>query len=105
MSVENIERVFTLIKEVSPTQYGSLESRMIKLQEEVGELLAEVLRMSGFKSSNLSESEIRKRILLESCDCLIMILDIMVHQEFNESEIVGMCENQISKWKNQLKNK
>ncbi len=100
---QNIDTIFNLIKKISPSQYGSLELRGLKLQEEVGELSAEILKTSGFKSSDLSKEEIREKLLLESCDCLIMILDIMTHQKFTDIEIVNMCESQLSKWKNQIK--
>ena len=61
---QNIDTIFNLIKKISPSQYGSLELRGLKLQEEVGELSAEILKTSGFKSSDLSKEEIREKLLL-----------------------------------------
>ena len=79
--------------------------RCLKLGEEYGELSAEFLKLSGYKRSDLSESQIRQNILLESTDCLIMILDIMSNMGFTKREIVEMAEKQVNKWLNNIDKK
>lgn len=101
----NFDYIYEMIQNVSSLEgYGLLE-RVCKLQEEVGELSAEALKLIGFKYSSLSEIEIKRNILLETVDCLIMSMDILTNQNFSKKEIVEMADSQINKWLNNLKNK
>jgi len=101
----NFDYIYEIIQNVSSLQgYGLLE-RVCKLQEEVGELSAEALKMIGFKHSNLSEIEIQRNILLEAVDCLIMSMDILTNQKFSKKEIIEMADSQVDKWLNNLKSK
>jgi hypothetical protein len=100
---EDFDYIYELIQSVSKLEgYGLLE-RVCKLQEEVGELSAEALKSIGFKYSTLEQSEIRKNILLEAVDCLIMSMDILANQEFSKIEIIRMADSQIDKWLSNLK--
>lgn len=102
---EDFDYIYELIQSVSKLEgYGLLE-RVCKLQEEVGELSAEALKSIGFKYSTLEQSEIRKNILLEAVDCLIMSMDILANQEFSKIEIIRMADSQIDKWLSNLKTK
>ena len=102
---EDFDYIYELIQNVSKLEgYGLLE-RVCKLQEEVGELSAEVLKSIGFKYSTLEQSEIRRNILLEAVDCLIMSMDILANQEFSKNEIIRMADSQIDKWLSNLKTK
>jgi hypothetical protein len=102
---EDFDYIYELIQNVSKLEgYGLLE-RVCKLQEEVGELSAETLKSIGFKYSTLEQSEIRKNILLEAVDCLIMSMDILANQEFSKIEIIRMADSQIDKWLSNLKTK
>ena len=102
---EDFDYIYELIQNVSKLEgYGLLE-RVCKLQEEVGELSAETLKSIGFKYSTLEQSEIRKNILLEAVDCLIMSMDILANQEFSKNEIIKMADSQIDKWLSNLKTK
>jgi len=90
-----------LDEDQSAQGYG-LSERVVKLQEEVGELSAEVLKLRGFKKSDLSKDEIRNNILLETVDCLIMSMDILSHEKFQKKEIIEIADKQIEKWLSQL---
>lgn len=102
-SKENFDYIYELIQNVSELEGYGLIERVCKLQEEVGELSAETLKMIGFKNSNLSQEEIKQNILLESVDCLIMSMDILSTQGYTKDEIVKMANSQINKWVNNLK--
>lgn len=97
-----IDNVWQSVKEVSKYEQKGLIQRGLKLGEEYGELSAEILKFVGYKKSSETEDEIRKKILLESTDCLIMILDIIINMEFNKEEICNMSEKQIKKWLNNI---
>jgi len=100
-----IDYVFEIVKGVSELESKGNMERCLKLGEEYGELSAEFLKLSGYKRSDLSESQIRQNILLESTDCLIMILDIMSNMGFTKREIVEMAEKQVNKWLNNIDKK
>lgn len=95
--------IYDLIKNVSKFEGYGLIERVCKLQEEVGELSAEALKSIGFKKNKLSTEEIRKNILLEAVDCLIMSMDVLSNQKFSKKEIIEMADSQIEKWLNNLK--
>jgi hypothetical protein len=102
---EDLDYIYTLIQNVSELEGYGLIERVCKLQEEVGELSAETLKLIGFKNSNLSEQDIKRNILLEAVDCLIMSMDILSTQGFTKDEIIKMADSQISKWVSNLKTK
>ena len=104
-NVENFDYIYNLIQSVSELEGYGLIERVCKLQEEVGELSAETLKLIGFKNSNLAESEIRRNILLEGVDCLIMSMDILSTQGYTKDEIIKMADSQINKWVSNLKTK
>ena len=102
-SKENFDYIYELIQNVSELEGYGLIERVCKLQEEVGELSAETLKMIGFKNSNLTKEQIKENILLESVDCLIMSMDILSTQGYSKDEIIKMADSQINKWVNNLK--
>jgi HTH-type transcriptional regulator/antitoxin HigA len=93
-----IDYVYDLVKNTSQYEKPGILERGLKLNEETGELSAEILKLVGFKKSDLKESQIRQNLLLESVDCLIMVFDIMSHLGFSKQEIIEMSEKQINKW-------
>jgi hypothetical protein len=99
---EDFDYIFDLIKNVTSMQGYGLTERVIKLQEEVGELSAEVLKLKGFKNSDLSKEEIKNNILLETVDCLIMTMDILNYGKFQKKDIIEVADRQIEKWLSQL---
>jgi hypothetical protein len=102
-SKENFDYIYELIQNVSELEGYGLIERVCKLQEEVGELSAETLKIIGFKNSNLTKEQIKENILLESVDCLIMSMDILSTQGYSKDEIIKMADSQINKWVNNLK--
>jgi hypothetical protein len=99
---EDLDYIFDLVKNVTSMQGYGLSERVIKLQEEVGELSAEVLKLKGFKNSDLSKEEIKNNILLETVDCLIMTMDILNYGKFQKKDIIEVADRQIEKWLSQL---
>lgn len=81
----------------------TLPEKCLKLTEEVGELSAEILKMSGYKFTNDSEKEVIQKALLESCDVMIMIFGMMIQLGFTKQQIVEMTEHQINKWLSYVK--
>lgn len=102
-SKEDFDYIYTLIQNVAELEGFGLLERVCKLQEEVGELSAETLKLIGFKNSSLSDKEIKQNILLEAVDCLIMSMDILSTQGYSKDEIIKIADSQISKWVSNIK--
>lgn len=75
-----------------------LVKKALKLNEEAGELSAEVLKDCGYKDSDLSPDEIRSRIVEEAVDSLVMIVDILNDVNATDSEIIECAEAAVTKW-------
>lgn len=102
-----IDYIYDLVKNTSDIidkseKFGIVE-RGLKLSEESGELAAEILKLIGFKNSELGKEQIKQDMLLESVDCLIMVFDIMTYMGFTKQQIVDMSEKQVNKWLNNIK--
>lgn len=93
-----IDYVYDLVMNASKFESPGLLERGLKLGEEYGELSAEILKLIEYKRTNESKEDIRKNILLESTDCLIMVFDIMSQMGFTKEEICDMSESQVNKW-------
>lgn len=93
-----IDYVYELVMNASKFENPGLIERCLKLGEEYGELSAEILKLIEYKRTTESKDDIRKNILLESTDCLIMIFDIMSQMGFTKEEICEMSESQVNKW-------
>lgn len=76
----------------------TLAEKGLKLTEEVGELSAEILKITGYKYTNDTKEEAIQKALLESCDVLIMIFGLMIQLGFTKQQIVDMTESQVNKW-------
>lgn len=93
-----IDYVYELVMNASKFETPGLLERCLKLGEEYGELSAEILKLIEYKRTTESKEDIRKNILLESTDCLIMVFDIMSQMGFTKEEICEMAESQVNKW-------
>lgn len=96
---KSIDSIFDEVKSTSELEKPGILERGLKLTEECGELAAEILKLEGFKRTDESEEVIKEKILLESTDCLIMVLDIMSQMGFSKEQIHEMSMKQIGKWK------
>jgi hypothetical protein len=95
--------IYELVKQTSSAENGSIVEKGLKLNEEVGELSAELLKIVGYKHTTDSHDVIMEKALLESVDSLIMIFDIMIKLGFTKDQIVEMAEKQVNKWLNYIK--
>ena len=92
-----VKNACQLEKEVTIAEKG------LKLTEEVGELAAELLKITGYKYTKDTKEEALQKALLESVDTMIMIFGIMVQLGFTKQQIVEMTESQINKWLTYIK--
>lgn len=101
----NIDYIYNLVNLVSPIERSDITKKGLKLNEEVGELSAEILKLVNYKYHNDTPQQIRYNLLQESVDSLIMIFDILVSQNYSKEEVITTSEEKIEKWLNQINNK
>jgi NTP pyrophosphatase (non-canonical NTP hydrolase) len=90
--------------EVSKREKKSLVSRGLKLNEEAGELAAEILKYVGEKGCNgKSRKQVLAALHLEAVDCLLMSMDILVHTGATEKIIKKIMKKQLDKWEKNFK--
>ena len=82
---------------------GTLSEKCLKISEEVGELSAEILKLSGYKGTNETKEVVMGNILLESVDSMITIFVIMIELGYTKQQIVEMTEKQVNKWAKYVK--
>lgn len=84
----------------------NLPYKLIKVQEEVGELAQAFLAHS--KSKNTSKSALsentRLNILEESCDVINVVIDIINAFNFSDEETKEMFSKKLKKWENKCLN-
>lgn len=104
---KDMNYVFDLISKASKESKSEhlMSEKALKLNEEVGELSAEVLKLSGYKPSDLTKEEIRERIISESVDSLLMIVDILTAVDTKQEEINQCVEKAVEKWRGHIKTK
>ena len=87
------------VRKVSKLEKKSLVARGLKLNEEAGELAAEILKLEGMKGA---KGKTRKEILydlhLEAIDCMLMSMDILVYTGATEKRIAAIMNSQLDKW-------
>lgn len=105
-NIQTIDDVFDLVKETSITENkNNISEKGLKLNEEVGELSAEILKLTGYKYTKDTTQQIRENLLQEASDSIIMIFDILNTLGYTKSEIVESSTSKVDKWLNQIKNK
>jgi len=92
-------RIPKRVRKVSKLETKSLVARGLKLNEEAGELAAEILKLEGMKGARgKSRKEILYDLHLEAIDCLLMAMDILVHTGATEKRINQIMNSQLDKW-------
>jgi hypothetical protein len=100
----SFDYLFDLVKNANQLEGEvTLAEKGLKLTEEVGELAAELLKITGYKYTKDTKEEALQKSLLESVDTMIMIFGIMLHLGFTKQQIVEMTESQVNKWLNYIK--
>lgn len=95
--------IYELVKQTASVEKGTLVEKGLKLNEEVGELSAELLKLVEYKHTQETKEQIMANALVESVDSLIMIFDIMIKLGLTKDQIVETAEKQIDKWLNYIK--
>jgi NTP pyrophosphatase (non-canonical NTP hydrolase) len=109
-----MDQIIDRINKLSKSDNKNLLETCIKIQEEVGELSAELLKIRGKKGSNGQlRFQIEENILEECCDVLIMAFSLLNKFKFNRTKIKKAFNKKLDKaeinikkqkiWKKQIK--
>lgn len=96
-----IQRCLLLSKRIAKRR-RTIDRRMLKFGEEVGEFYAASLIYDGGKGSRLGKAGKRRHLLEEGCDVLIVLLSILFLHGFKISEISKMMNEKMDKWERRL---
>ena len=80
-------------------------ARMVKLQEECGELAVSVLKKEGWKGMGKdNEDTNHENILEEGCDVMIIVMSILAKYKFTEEQIDEKLQQKLDKWMKLINN-
>lgn len=105
MNDEILEKI-KLARENDPRKTMTVSDKLVKLQEEVGEIAAAHLRELNFKprSAGWSIKSIRENKKEEYADSLIVIFDMILADGFTFEEIKEEMHKGVDKWYKKVKN-
>jgi len=105
MDKEILEKI-KLAREKDPRKTMTVSDKMVKLQEEVGEIAAAHLKELNFKprSAGLSMKSVRDNKKEEYADALIVIYDMILADGFTFEEIKEELHKGVDKWYKKIKN-
>jgi NTP pyrophosphatase (non-canonical NTP hydrolase) len=87
------------VRKVSRLEKKTLVERGLKLNEEAGELAAEILKYKGLKGAKgKTKKEILYDLHLEAVDCMLMAMDVLVHTNATNARIRKIMNDQLDKW-------
>ena len=90
------------VRKVSLLEKKTLVERGLKLNEEAGELAAEILKYRGLKDAGgKMKKEILYDLRLEIVDVLLMSYDLLVYTKTSEECIRKIMNSQLDKWDKQ----
>lgn len=96
----DMNSIFKRILSISKNDTKSALEKCVKIQEEVGELSAEVLKLRGKKGAKgLNKSQIKENLLEECCDVIIITYSLMHKLKFNKERIHKAFHRKLNKAK------
>ena len=78
-------------------------SRMVKLQEECGELAVAILQDHGLKGFRKSSAAVHDNILEEGADVIIMVLSVLGAYSFTRKDVFQRITSKLKKWERQIR--
>lgn len=92
--------LYSLVKEVADLDPRTNRSlKLIKLQEELGELSAEFLKSEGYKKTDETAADIYEHEKEEAVDVFLMAADILRSYRMTEEEERVITTKKLEKWK------
>lgn len=96
---QKVKEVSDLQESLKPKDHKMLLQRALKLNEEAGEISAEVLKLTGYKGTTEDTQTIINNLKEEAIDALICSLDIINHMGMTEEDVEKIMTIKLLKWK------
>lgn len=104
MKVLQMEKILNKITQISKYDRKTPFEKCVKIQEEVGELSAEFLKLRGKKGAKgLSQKSIRINILEECCDIIIITYSLMKSAKYSNESIKKAFNRKLEKAETNLR--
>jgi len=94
-----------ILSTLSKKEKKNIMERMVKLQEECGELAVAILQNHGLKGGKKSQAAIRDNVLEEGVDVIIITLSVLGGYGFSELDFEERMGDKLRKWERTLKRK
>lgn len=109
-----MDKILERIYKLSNGDRKNTIEKCIKIQEELGELSAEILKLRGKKGSNgITKDQIEENILEECCDIIIITHSLIKKLKYDKARVFTAFHRKLDKvevnlkkqrlWKRQLK--
>ncbi len=102
---DNMEKIFKRAQDIGKNTKATIERRIVKMNEELGEFCEAHLESVDFKENDKSKEELREHLLEEGCDVFLMSLDLLIKAGFDLKEIIPMAQKKLDKWESQINKK
>lgn len=101
-----VKSIFGQVLDASRKEPKPIMARMVKLQEEAGELAVAVLKKEGWKGMG-RDNDITNHdnILEEGCDVMLIVLSVLSKYKFTEDEINDKLKVKLAKWMTMINSK
>lgn len=94
-----------ILSTLSKKEKKNIMERMVKLQEECGELAVAVLQEHGLKGGKKSQAAIIDNVLEEGVDVIIIALSVLGAYKFTKDDIKDRMVDKLKKWERVMKKK
>jgi NTP pyrophosphatase (non-canonical NTP hydrolase) len=103
---KQVKSIHQQILDTSKKEPKPIMARMVKLQEECGELAVAVLKKEGWKGMGKDNPESNhENILEEGCDVMIIVMSVLAKYKFTEEQIEEKLQQKLDKWMQTINNK
>ena len=95
---EQMDKIIKRISLLSKNDNKNILEKCIKIQEEVGELSAELLKLRGKKGSNgIKIPQLKENILEECCDIIIITFSLINALKYTQPRIETAFHRKLDK--------
>lgn len=96
---KQVKSIHKKILRASKKEPKPIIARMVKLQEECGELAVAILKKEGWKGLGKdTPATNHDNILEEGCDIMIIVMSIIANYKFSEDQMNRKLQQKLDKW-------
>ena len=96
---EVLKAVFKVEAEAEASGHFSIETKVLKIVEEVGEVATEVLKLNGYKNSDEAVEAVKSNLEEEIVDVIMTGMVLAKHVGLNEERMAEIFDMKLKKWR------